>query len=236
MKKYTAMILGAIVIVGCGFAAHASAQSFEGAIDMQMTMRGKTMETHCYYQGNKIRIESNSGGRQSIIITDLGAKTMTQMMPERRMYMTMDMPDAKTLPQPATTTDKPVKTGKTETILGYVCDEWTITDSKRKATTDLWLAHGLTIMPPMSGGMQRNPNAQNYDAIYKEGGFPVRTIVKDSTGTEQTRMEVVKIDKKQLDASLFTPPADYQKMQMPPGMMHPGMQGGAPMEGQQSGH
>jgi hypothetical protein len=48
-------------------------------------------------------------------------------------------------------------------------------------------------------------------ALGRRGGFPLR--VADTTGA--VRYEITRIEPKPLPDSLFVPPADYQRMQMP---------------------
>ena len=50
--------------------------------------------------------------------------------------------------------------------------------------------------------------------LAEEGGFGLRSIQYDEAGQESMRMEVTSIDKKRLDAGLFTFPADWAKQDM----------------------
>ncbi len=229
MKK-----ISAIFLLCLGFAVFAATRAhadsgFEGAIVMRVTLGGRPpMDMTFYYKGNKIRTESTMGGRAMVTILDNDSNTTTHLMPERKMYMVQKLPPEHNIPQqPAQSNDKPVKTGKSETIQGYTCDEWTWTDGT-KSTTDIWCARGLMFEPPtMNGGSRMGPQSK-FASLFKENGFPVRQVVTDSTGKEVSRSEVVKIEKKTLADTLFTPPADYKPMSMPNGMMHRGPMGMPP--------
>ena len=63
----------------------------------------------------------------------------------------------------------------------------------------------------MLGGRGREEGWSS--AFREQQGFPLKV----SRAGGATIMEVMKIEKKSLDADLFAPPADYQKMEMPAG-------------------
>ena len=54
-------------------------------------------------------------------------------------------------------------------------------------------------------------------ALRDQQGFPLKVTRVDGAAV----MEVTKIEKKALDASMFAPPADYQKLEMPTGAPPP---------------
>ncbi len=65
---------------------------------------------------------------------------------------------------------------------------------------------------PMGGGRK----VSGWEAELKgKGGFPLRLIERDGSGKEVTRLEATKIEPGPLPASLFEPPAGFQKFEMP---------------------
>ena len=80
---------------------------------------------------------------------------------------------------------------------------------------------------PMAGGRRGAASgAQGWErALAGKELFPLRVIGHDKGGKENFRMEATAINKQTLPDALFTPPADYQKLDMGgmmKGMMPPG--------------
>ena len=123
-------------------------------------------------------------------------------------------------------------TGKTETVAGITCQHWLLGD---KQEMDMCLAKGMGYFGfgGQSGGvLDKLKNLALRDKIkaqldanpefakFVEGGaFPLK-MDKIENGQSKTIMEVTSVERKSLDDSLFTVPADYKKMEIPgvPGM------------------
>ena len=126
-----------------------------------------------------------------------------------------------------------VRTGKTDTILGYPAEQ--LIDKSDEGTTEIWGAKGMGYFAGLHG-MRRSGAGGSSDStpswakeLKEQGFFPLRVISKGSDGSEKTRMEATKVEKKTLDGSLFTAPADYKKLDregMMRGMGGPGGSGG----------
>jgi hypothetical protein len=112
-----------------------------------------------------------------------------------------------------------VRTGKTDTVAGYQCD---IFQTKSKETgkihSEACAAKGLANMGAFMGLNRSNAVSGDFSKevrqIIKEGYFLLRMVRKDDDGSEKMRMEATSVEKKKLDNSLFTPPADYTKLDM----------------------
>ena len=215
MRTSTIIFFAAFLAIAAAMPTRAAAQDpFEGVVVMHDSMAGKAMDMTYYYKGAKVRIEmSVKKGQEMTYIEDHDAKTTTMIMPSEKMYMTQPFTDVN--PKPLSSDEKPVKTGRTATICGYSCEEWTVTTT-HKTKTDLWLSHEMPAFLPTMGVQQGSAQAK-YADFYKERGFPLRMTLTDSAGKQTMRMEAVKVEKKSLDASLFVPPADYKSLSMPGG-------------------
>ena len=206
-----------------------SAQNFEGKIRLKMTGQEKPsrhagsdspMFVTYFFRGGLMRIdtEMDSGNVMGGMIIDPVKRETTMLMPEQKMYMVMKIPE----PKPSASAAAPrsdvefVRTGETETILGYKCEK--IIVKSKNGEAEIWGAEGLGTFQSMSAGgpMGRPAPKSAWEASLAEHGFfPLRMINRDKSGKELTRMEAVSVDKQSLPASLFAPPADYQKFQMP---------------------
>jgi hypothetical protein len=145
-----------------------------------------------YFGNGRIRIEGVSDGQPVAMIIDSGAGTLVMLMPEDRMYMTMDLGSAPFSAPAATSMDpaNPCSSGEvsncqslgSETINGYAARGWEYTRDGERETA--WIASELR--------------------------FPVRTIDADGATTDLTDVQMGP-----QPASLFAPPADYTAMAMP---------------------
>lgn len=201
-------------LVLASVATRAFADSFEGKIELLTTEGKKTYTVTYYYTTDKMRIESTEGGEAGAMIMDFPAKQMMILMPSEKMYMVMNI--AAQMEQGKGDSNPPVKTGRTETILGYECAEYTVTE--KKTVTEYWAAKGLGAFRAMArggpGGPPPGPSAWESEA-QREGLFPLRTIERSLKGKELSRTEATAVTPGSQPASLFTPPSDYNRFEMP---------------------
>jgi hypothetical protein len=207
-------------------AVHAyAASTFEGNVDFSISSGGRGGPQSLSYaiKGQSLRIEMNAEGQQIASIIDGAKQEMLIMMPEQKMYMVMPFKQGLETAAKAGGVDSDAKiehTGKTETILGYKCEQMIITDKNQ--ISEVWLATGLgTFMGlgnnanPLARGKRSAATTKWEEALKGKSGFPLRVITKDTKNKELFKMEVTKITPASLPASLFQPPAGYQKFSMP---------------------
>jgi hypothetical protein len=162
-------------------------------------------------------------GKTFTSIIDPVKREVTMLMPEQKMYMVRKMPEPqKSAGAAAASQDAEfIRTGKTDTILGYKCEQ--IIVKSKNGQAEIWGAEGLGTFQGMGGGgpMGRPAPKSAWEATLAEHGFfPLRMVNRDASGKELARMEAVSIDPQPLPDSTFLPPADFQKFEMPsiPGM------------------
>lgn len=208
--------------------ATASAFAFEGRVSLGITAeKGGEQVIDFAMKGDFVRMEPQSGeARGAAMIMNAAKQEMTILMPSERMYMVMPMRGgpAQQGDSGETKDMKIEKTGRTEKILGYDCEEWLMTD-KGESTT-LWVTEQLgTFMGlgggnPM-GGMMGSRKAKTEGSAWekllkdKKGWFPLRVTSRDARGKEKFRLEAKKVEPGTLPADLFAPPAGFQKFAMP---------------------
>jgi Domain of unknown function (DUF4412) len=181
--------------------------------DMQMTATGgplgpRDMTGKMYVGAGHMRMNANSGGHETAMITTFATKTVDVLMPQQKMYMEHKAGDVPGRGSGSSTVDvKPVdpnhpcenmpdvtcKKIGAETVGGRTCDHWELTDKQGKVT-NFWIDQKLR--------------------------FPIKIVAEDST------MTLTNIQEGEPDASLFQIPADFHKIDMG-GMMPQGM-GGPP--------
>lgn len=165
---------------------------------------------------------ASKGKKQMTSIMDMEKKEMIMLMPEQKTYMVMPMKQA--MDKATEHTDKNMdieRTGKTEKILGYKCDQIIVKDKENGTVTEMWVAPNLGTFMGMSsgggmfGGRKSATSAKWEEALKGKSGFPLRVVTRNATGAEDSRMEVTKIEPGSQPDSLFAPPADYEKFSMP---------------------
>lgn len=189
--------------------------------------------------------DSNGGAttRQVTTIMDLEKMEMTTLMPDQKMYMVMSLKkavdraaaraehrEAAAAATDVASTKDIERTGKTEKILGYSCEQIVVKDSEKGTVTELWVASGLgTFMGmggggPMGGGgggmfgghKSSSAAAAKWEEVLKGGGgFPMRVVTSDAQGNQTFKMEATAIEPGRQPEENFLPPPDYQKFTMP---------------------
>ena len=212
---------------------------FEGTITAKMGGGGQPVEFRYAIKGNRGRFEvmgSQDRSKTAVMLMDMSSRTQTTLIPQTKMYMTTNWGEiAKEMTKNAgkeSSGDFPkvTSTGKSETVAGITCQHWLLGD---KQDMDMCLAKGMGYFGfgGQSGGVldklknlalrekfKAQLDANPEFAKFVEGGaFPLK-MDKVENGQSKTIMEVTSIERKSLDDSLFTVPADYKKLELP-GMM-----------------
>lgn len=214
------------VILAAGLAAGtavAAAKPFEGSIAMTLEHAGSPAQGSAapvpvpmtfYVKGKLTRVEMAAGPRGAMtMIIDATRQVMIMLMTAQQMYMEMPIPRPQAVSGKGKA-PKLVKTGKTETILGYVCQEYTAQDANGSA--EIWATQGLGTFVGMGGG----PGAprSGWESELSSGGFfPLRTVQHDAAGAVKMKMTATAINPAPLADALFAPPPDFKKFAMPAG-------------------
>ncbi len=188
---------------------------FEGEIAMNVTDGTKAPHAILFdIKGQKMRFDMPSealaaGGGYAIY--DASTKKITSVSDAKKMAFVIDMNQEPTGPgaDPAMAKKPNIdKTGKTDTVAGYSCEIWNITEDSGDKSV-LCVAKGISF-PKMPMGGRHNTSWMNDNADF----FPLRMVMSDATGKEKSRMEVTKIEKKSIDDSKFEVPAGYKTQSM----------------------
>lgn len=218
-KRFYSTLLCSSVIALLFTSINLQAQSqFEGKVTMKFTENNRSHTMDYFMKGNKIRMEMKEQGQAINIIFDRKEDKMIMLMPNQQMYMEYPYKNfMKEHKKDKMDGEKEVfkKTGEMKTINGYNCEKWIFNEDDGSQSV-AWMTKELGSFTffdnPMSGNSDKPEWQQEIEAA---GYFPMLVINKDKNGNEQGTMEVTKIEKKNLDNSMFEPPADYKKMEMP---------------------
>jgi hypothetical protein len=261
---------GAAPAMGAGTPSLAFLEGFEGEIDATVTKGtppAAPMPVAALIKSGKFRFdipekltEGGAGrmlGPKAYAIFDSQGKKLTAVSDARKQAIVIDLNRGADqfksfghtsetggggAPQGPTT--KVTKTGKFDTVAGYKCENWDIASDHHEGTVCVahegisWFSVPAAVIPSERAWMLELMDGKH---------FPLRFIGygKDGT-TEETRLEITKIDKRTLPDSSFEYPADYRVTDleqmfrglggmaggmagMPPGAMPPGMPSGFTM-------
>ena len=220
----TRLLTAGLLLIALARPAGAAPAPFEGIVSMNLVHGAQTSAMSYAIKGTMLRMEMPAGGPHGggAMIMDTRHDTMIMLMSEQHLYMEMAMPKPAAGARAKMARAKVTKTGKKETILGYPCEEWRIEGDQ--GLTTAWVAKGIGAFRGLGGPMARGPRPAWEAEMARSGAFPMRVVTRDASGGETGGMTVTAIEKKPLDATLFSPPADYKKFEMPAGA--PGMGGG----------
>jgi hypothetical protein len=228
-----ALLLTAAFWAACGGAnSFAPGKAFEGEIIITSFQGNQTMENRHSIKGTRSRIEplsSQDGEQASIVLMDSSSGMATTLSPQTKSYATLNLIELAEETAKESEEDfssffpKVTSTGETETIAGFTCRHWLIGD------TDVCMAQGLGYFGGGGPGgfldrLQSPALREKYKAqldanpefakFAEDGAFPLKIAVIEN-GRPRVIMEVTRIERKSLDDSLFTVPADYKKTEIP---------------------
>jgi|GEM_PF-2620641 len=210
----------------------AFANNFEGSIKYSIKVNGNEMEMTDFTKGEQSAMLINAEHMTMKIIFDSKSKKMLMVMDAQKMVMEMDLEDAqkmvmemdledvakksKEMGNSDTENSVPKKTGKTKTIAGLLSEEYQF-DSKDEQIS-IWIAKefGITLDKATLDNilMISNPEAmRNHRGKISLASWGVMAIESKSSS-----IVAQEVNKKTLDASFFSVPEGYNKMQMPKGM------------------
>ncbi len=180
-----------------------SPSKFEGVVTFQ-TEGGRSFQYSI--RNGVVRVDMNAENQQTAMIIHPESRMMYMLLPQQRSYMEMKLPDAQELSGPGQDV-KPVKTGKSEVVAGHKCDYWTV--KEEESQVDVCVARDM-------GGFQAFSNqsigsASQWQKAIGSDAFPLKVIMHKD-GKDEIGLVATKVEAKQLDASLFAPPASFTKM------------------------
>lgn len=191
--------------------AIAQAPKFEGVVTMVIRNNGMANEAQYSVKDGQVRMDVQTGGMQVYMLMAPADGKVVIVMPMQRMYMDQSVDG---MMAAAGTKAKDMKkpdikmTGKKETIAGYQCEHATVTDDTGHVA-DACVTKDLGNFMLPGGPMGRGGQA-GWQGALGDGAFPLKVTVDN-----EVAFEVVRIEKKSLDDSIFLLPNGFQKMQMP---------------------
>ena len=216
-------LLAASTLVLTAVSSYA-ASAFEGKVTQTMTDgKGKSHDVNYSIKSPMMRMDVNEGGHAATMIMDTEKFEMLVLIEQQHMYMVMPMkkPVEQAIEKSGDRDVDVQVTGKTDTILGYKCNQILVTDKSSGTVTECWLAPDLGTFMGFGGGGGgpfggRKPaaSAKWEEALKGKSGFPLRIVAHAAKSKETFKLETTQLEPGALADSLFQPPADYKKFNM----------------------
>ncbi|MBX3237705.1 MAG: DUF4412 domain-containing protein [Nitrospiraceae bacterium] len=202
------------------------AGDFEGILHMKMThfdMGSQPTAMDWYVKGDMARMErKRQEGQNHVMIMDGQKRTMVMLMPEKKVAMEFNLDAASDkmgdLMKEEIDKKSVDRTGKTDKVAGYSCEVWRVIDKEtKKLELEICVAKGFgrgatAFLDPKR--VQDSSQPAWVKQLVKEGGFGLRTIHFGEDGKESSRSQVTGVERKSLDANLFTVPSDYARQNL----------------------
>ncbi len=188
---------------------------FQGKVTFEVSDEGQNQQISYFVKGNKFLIQPESGeaAGQGSMIYDGDKKAMIIIMIEQKMYMEMPIDATDEISKSESVgPDYFIKTGNSQNVMGYSCDEFEFKDEDRKglALMTKELGSFLFMDNPEGGG-----NSQWQKEIMSEGYFPMLVKEENSSGELETVFKVIDLELMKLDDKMFSAPLGYKKFDMP---------------------
>jgi hypothetical protein len=198
------------------FTAVAFAQ-FEGSIEFRMETKKDTTTNIYYVKGNNVKLDQigkKSGKVEGSFVFDLAAKSIKFVNPARKVWG-----DHKSETPPTINgTCEVAKQKTTKMVAGKMCTEYIVKNSAENTAITYWVAsEKYDFFVPLVKLWNRKDKASIYFNQIKDlpkGSMPMLSIETSFDGkTSVGKLEVIKIEKKAIDAASVTVPADYKKFE-----------------------
>lgn len=185
---------------------------FEGKVAFKVFDEGTPHSMDYYAKGSKIRFDTNEEGQQAQIIWDTSKKEFMVVMPQQKMYMLMQVPESKLKSDISNDISKNAnftKTKEKKKILGYTAVKLVYQDGDDKG--EAWMTQELGSFRLFDNPMQKNEDKDQWQKDFEAGGYFPLEVYENGKKV----FEVMGIEKKSFDGSIFKAPADFKKMDMP---------------------
>lgn len=223
MLRRSVVVFALLVVVSVMLQAQ-----FEGNIAMQMTSfensKPQVTNAKMHVKNDLLLLETEGEEEGGRVILRGDKQVLWVIADEHQMYLEISLKEhseKKVQPHKEKMTSNVKKTGKTQMLLGYECEEWVAEEGEE--ITSVWgttklgnIYQGIAkAMGGMSGmGGEGEENIRDWQKeILEKNFFPLKVEVKEN-GKMKSSQVITKVEPKTLPVSMFEPPVGYQKHSM----------------------
>jgi len=209
MKKIT------LFIAGLALSITASAQ-FEGSIEFKMETKKDTTTNIYYVKGDHVKLDQlgkKTGRVEGSFVFDLSNNQIKFVNPARKVWGEHKSETPPVIKGTCETT----KTKNTKTILGKKCTEYIVKNTEENTQISYWITvDKFDFFVPVVKMWNRKDKQSIYFNQIKDlpkGAMPVASYETSLDGKAVSKLEMIKIDKKALELTQVSVPADYKKFE-----------------------
>jgi hypothetical protein len=185
-----------------------SPASFQGEIVVAVKAdASRKLPTTIIYEDRGERVRYTPAASQLAAVADLGTNLLYAIDDSSKTYEVIDMA-APTSAKP-TASAKIQKTGKTERVANFDCEDWTINDGVEQVDVCAW--NGAAYVDLASDAKPGRSETSWAAALTAERMFPLRVVVHDEAGKEVYRAEATKVTPTVISETAFVVPTTYHK-------------------------
>jgi hypothetical protein len=190
---------------------------FEGNIEFRMETKKDTTTNLYYVKGNNVKLDQigkKSGKVEGSFVFDLAAKSIKFVNPARKVWG-----DHKSETPPAIKGTCEVTKGKApKMVAGKMCTEYTVKNTEENAQIVYWItSEKYDFFVPLVKLWNRKDKQSIYFNQIKDlpkGAMPMLSVETTlDTKLTMSKLEVLKIEKKAIDAATVSVPSDYKKFE-----------------------
>ena len=198
------------------FTAAAFAQ-FEGSTEFRYETKKDTSTNVYYVKGNNVKLDQigkKTGKVDGSFVFDLGAKTIKFVNPARKVWG-----DHKSETPPTMSgTCEVTKQKTTKMVAGKMCTEYIVKNTAENTQIVYWVTtEKFDFFVPLVKLWNRKDKQSVYFNQIKDlpkGAMPMLSLETSLDGkTAVSKLEVIKLEKKSIDASMVSIPSDYKKFE-----------------------
>jgi Domain of unknown function (DUF4412) len=190
---------------------------FEGSIEFRMETKKDTTTNVYYVKAHNVKLDQigkKSGKVEGSFVFDLNAKSIKFVNPARKVWG-----DHKSETPPAIKGTCEISKGKTTKMVGgKMCNEYTVTNKEENTQIVYFVtAEKFDFFVPLVKLWNRKDKQSIYFNQIKDlpkGSMPMlSTETTIDTKATVSKLEVVKVEKKAIDAATVSVPSDYKKFE-----------------------
>jgi len=198
------------------FSVAAFAQ-FEGSIEFRMETKKDTTTNVYYVKGNNVKLDQigkKSGKVEGSFVFDLAGKTIKFVNPARKVWG-----DHKSETPPTINgTCEVSKLKTTKMVAGKMCTQYVVKNTAENTQITYWIAsEKYDFFVPLVKLWNRKDKQSIYFNQIKDlpkGAMPMMSVETSLDGkTTVSKLEVIKMEKKSVDAGMVSVPSDYKKFE-----------------------
>ena len=209
MKKIALFVTG-LVLSAASFA------QFEGSIEFKMETKKDTTTNIYYVKGDHVKLDQlgkKTGKVEGSFVFDMSNKQIKFVNPARKVWGEHKSETPPVIKGKCETT----KTKNTKTFLGKKCTEYIVKNTEENTQINYWITSDkFDFFVPFVKMWNRKDKQSIYFNQIKDlpkGAMPMASYETTIDGKAVSKLEMTKIEKKTLELTQVSVPADFKKFE-----------------------